>query len=198
MQSDFLDAIERFDEPAVHDVLDRLVAVLTVESLLRDVVVPLLAEIGRRWERAQLTVAHEHFATNIVRGRLLGLARGWARGAGPHALLACPGDEQHDLALIAFGIALNRLGWRIGFLGSAAPVETVGRAAEAVRPALVVLALTMPYASADSSAIGALATRWRVAVGGRGATPQLARKTGAELLAGDPVTAAEVVARVRA
>ena len=193
-QSELLTAIERFDEPALHDVLDRLLADRTVESVLREVVVPLLNQIGTLWERAELTVAHEHFASNVIRGRLLGLARGWARGTGPHALLACPGDEQHDLALIAFGIALNRLGWRIAYLGAAAPVETIARAADAVRPALVVLALTMAAARDEAGAIVALTERSRVAVAGRAATPAFAAASGAELLDADPVTAAELVA----
>ena len=47
------------------------------------------------------------FASQLLRGRLLGLARGWDRGAGPRALLACAPGEQHDLALIAFGLALG-------------------------------------------------------------------------------------------
>ena len=56
---------------------------------------PYLRDLGARWERGEVTVAQEHFASNIVRGRLLGIARGWGRGVGPRALLACvPGEQQ--------------------------------------------------------------------------------------------------------
>ena len=51
---------------------------------------PYLAELGERWERGTASVAQEHFATNVIRGRLAGLARGWGNGHGPRAVLACP------------------------------------------------------------------------------------------------------------
>src|SRR5581483_9649680 len=50
----------------------------------------------------QLSIAQEHFASTLLRGRLLGLARGWGRGIGPVAVLACAPGEQHDLGLLAF------------------------------------------------------------------------------------------------
>ena len=56
---------------------------LSLETVLRDVVLPYLRELGERWERGDATVAQEHFASNLLRGRLLGLARGWGQGTGP-------------------------------------------------------------------------------------------------------------------
>ena len=51
---------------------------------------PYLQDLGDRWERGELSVAQEHFASNVLRGRLLSLARGWGRGAGPRALSPVP------------------------------------------------------------------------------------------------------------
>ena len=70
----------------------------------------------------------------FLRGRLLGLARGWGRGTGPRALLACPPGERHDLGLIAFGLALRERGWRIDFLGGDTPAESIAGAARAIEP----------------------------------------------------------------
>lgn len=55
--------------------------------------------------------------------RLAGLVRGWGDGSGPRAILACPPGEWHDLALMIFGVTLNRHGWRIDYLGVDTPVE---------------------------------------------------------------------------
>ena len=71
------------------------------------------------------TVAQEHFASNLIRGRLLGIGRGWDSGEGPRAVLACAPGEQHDLGLIAFGLTLNRRGWRITYLGPDTPVDSL-------------------------------------------------------------------------
>ena len=83
-------ALDAFDEPAAQAVLDRLVSDLSLTTVLRDVVLPYLTELGERWERGTASVAQEHFATNVIRGRLAGLARGWGNGHGPRAVLACP------------------------------------------------------------------------------------------------------------
>jgi MerR family transcriptional regulator, light-induced transcriptional regulator len=70
-------ALDAFDEPAAQAVLDRLFSDLSLITVLRDVVLRYLAELGERWERGTASIAQEHFASNIIRGRLAGLARGW-------------------------------------------------------------------------------------------------------------------------
>ena len=79
-------ALDAFDEPAAQAVLDRLFSDLSLITVLRDVVLPYLAELGGRWERGTASIAQEHFASNIIRGRVLaGLARGWGAGHSAHA-----------------------------------------------------------------------------------------------------------------
>ena len=78
-----------------------------------------------RWERGEASVAQEHFASNLLRGRLLGLARGWAEATGPRAVLACAPGELHDLPLISFGLALAARGWSITYLGPDTPIATI-------------------------------------------------------------------------
>ena len=103
-----------------------------------------MAEIGSRWQEGEATVAQEHFASSVVRGRLLGLARGWGEGAGPLALLACVAGELHDLGLIAFGLALRQRGWRIAYLGADTPLDTLDDAVNGLRPRVVVLSASEP------------------------------------------------------
>jgi len=68
-------------------------SIVTVETVIREVLMPYLHELGERWARGSVTAVLEHFASNIIRGRLAGLGRGWAHGQGPRALLAClPGS----------------------------------------------------------------------------------------------------------
>jgi MerR family transcriptional regulator, light-induced transcriptional regulator len=185
-------ALDRFDEEQAHAVLDRLLAAYRIESILRDLLVPYLHDLGERWARGEVTVAQEHFASNLLRGRLLGLARGWGQGHGPTAVLACLPGEQHDLGLIAFGITLYRRGWRIIYLGPDTPIATIGQASERLGPDLVVLAGTAPELfAAHADAIADLARQTTVALGGAGATAELATRAGARLLPHDPVSAAE-------
>src|SRR6478735_11397390 len=70
-------ALTNFDDGAAHAVLAALLARLSIDALLRDVIVPYLHELGERWETGEVSIAQEHFASTLLRGRLLGLARGW-------------------------------------------------------------------------------------------------------------------------
>src|SRR5438094_73137 len=52
-------ALDAFDEPAAQAALDRLLADLSVLAVLRDVVLPYLAELGERWQAGTASVAME-------------------------------------------------------------------------------------------------------------------------------------------
>src|SRR4051794_5578126 len=76
------EALERFDETGAQRALERLFATFSPITVVRDVLVPYLHEIGERWADAHLSVAQEHFASSFMHARLLALARGWDRGLG--------------------------------------------------------------------------------------------------------------------
>jgi DNA-binding transcriptional MerR regulator len=185
-------ALESFDEAYAQAVLDSLLSMTTLDTVLAEVVLPYLHELGERWERGEVSVAQEHFASAVLRGRLLGLARGWGRGFGPRALLACLPGEQHDLGLIAFGLALRARGWRIAYLGGDMPIESVSGAANAVDPAFVVLSAVDPESFLRfATELRALARKHRTCIGGAGAREAEAAAIGATLLSGGPLEEAD-------
>jgi DNA-binding transcriptional MerR regulator len=187
-------SLDAFDETAVQAILDRLWADFTVESVLSQVILPYLHNLGERWANGQTSVACEHFASNILRGRLAGLARGWGDGHGPRAILACPPGEQHDLGLMMFGIVLHRNGWRVHYLGADTPAGELARTVRDVRPHLMVLAAVAAERYQPHVAdLTRLAAAVSLGLAGAGATPALAAATGAQLMAGDPVAEAQQV-----
>jgi MerR family transcriptional regulator, light-induced transcriptional regulator len=192
LAADLRMALDALDEPAAQAVLDRLMSDYTLAATLRDVVVPYLRELGERWANGELTIIQEHFASNVIRGRMAGLARGWGNGDGPRAVLACPPGELHDLPLLIFGIILNRRGWRVDYFGANTPIVEVIDGARRSLPDLVVVAATVPERltaiHADLAQLAALAP---LALAGAGASPDMADSVGARLLTGDPVTAAQ-------
>ena len=191
VREDLADALDRYDEPRAQAILDRLLAVATVDTLLGEVVLPYLRELGERWLRGDSSVAQEHFASSVVRGRLLGLARGWGLGLGPTAVLACLPGEQHDLGLIAFGLALRSRGWRIVYLGSDSPIATVEEVAHQLDPSLVVLtAVSNERVQPVLAQLQALAGRHRLALGGAAAANAALDAGDALALSGDPIAEA--------
>jgi MerR family transcriptional regulator, light-induced transcriptional regulator len=184
-------ALDNFDDAGAQTAFDRLVAALSMEAVAETAILPYLRMLGERWRDGDASVAQEHFASGLLRGRLLGLARGWDRGAGPRALLACAPGEQHDLGLIILGLALRDRGWRVTFLGPDTPIETLAATADQLAPDVVVLsALTREPLAAAVTAIGQMAASRPVLVAGPGADVELAERSSARLLAGSPIEAA--------
>ncbi|HEX2411265.1 MAG TPA: MerR family transcriptional regulator [Solirubrobacteraceae bacterium] len=190
-----LASIRAYDEPGVHAVLDEGLAAFGVDVVLRDLVLPTLRQVGLEWQQGTLDVSHEHFASHVLRGRLLALGRLWGRGGGPLALLACAPGEEHDLGLIAFGLVLRSYGWRILLLGADTPVVTLARAVEETRPALTVVTSVEPARlEAEAPALRGLADLVPLVLAGPGASDAVCEQVGVSRLDGDLVAAAGDVA----
>jgi hypothetical protein len=166
------EALEVFDEPGAQLAFEEALAKVGLEELLDSVVLPYLHDLGDRWERFEVSIAQEHFASQILRTQLMALARGWSSGSGPQAVLACPPAEHHDLASIIFGLALRRHGWRIHLLGADTPVGEAGEAAAAVGADVIVFSGAMPHTLyAVAAELVCLGRDHRVAIGGIAARP---------------------------
>jgi MerR family transcriptional regulator, light-induced transcriptional regulator len=160
-------ALDAFDGAGAHAAFDRLLASVSVDVVLADVVLPYLRDLGDRWAAGRASVAQEHFASNLIRGRLLALARDWDTGEGPTLLLACLPGEAHDLGLIVFGLLMSRRGWRVTFLGADTPVDTLRSGIRTVQPTLAVLvATTSALLDASADAIRAFSTTTSTAIAG--------------------------------
>lgn len=195
LTAELREALDRYDDGGAQAALDRLIAALSFETVAREVLLPYLRDLGDRWKRGEASVAQEHFASIVLRGRLLALARGWDRGGGPRALLACAPGERHELGLIVFGLALRDRGWRITYLGADTPIDTLAAATHELSPAAVVLiALTPDKLDGLEEALGRLARDTRLMLAGAGVDEEFAAGIGADVLSGDPIEAANSLA----
>ena len=189
-----LASAEAFDATRFDALLDAAFRSGTVAAI-REVVLPVLVEIGRRWERDELSVGHEHFASHLIERRLLSTARGWESARGPLALLACGPGERHTLGLVCFGLVLADRGWRIAYLGADTPVDQVTEMSASLRPAAVVLcALDPRHLLDDADAIAELGRRHHTILAGCAATAALADRFGVDRADGDPLSAAQELA----
>src|SRR3954452_2256921 len=188
-------SLDRFDETSAQRALEKLFGTYSALTVVRDVIMPYLREVGDRWAAGHVSIAQEHFATNFLHARLLAFARGWDRGLGPRAILACAPGELHTLGLITFGVALHELGWRITYLGADTTLAMVEEAAAHVAPDLIVVFAAMPERlAAIANDLQTLSHRRTTAIAGAGATEAVCAQIGIRRLAGDPVTAAQAVA----
>ena len=140
---DLARSLESYDDVGAQGALDGLLAAFSLDVVVREVLVPYLHDVGERWKGGALSVGQEHFISNVIRGRLLALSRGWDRGLGPRAVLASAEGDQHDLPVLLFGVVLRTHGWRITFLGADTPVASLAETVRAIRPDVVVVVGTV-------------------------------------------------------
>lgn len=187
-------AFRSLDDDRLGAAIDRLLATLDLDSAIREVLIPALQTLGSDWASGTVSVAQEHFAVNVLRGRLMALARGWDQGFGPRALLACPPHELHDVSLVLFGLALRRRGWRITFLGANTPLDEVASIQALLSPDLTVL-FAANWGEHHSIATELSAHQGAaITLAGSTAGP-FAAATGCRWLDSDPVHAATEVTR---
>ena len=190
-------AVETFDAEAAEIAIARLLWDLPLSGAVAGVVLPFLQEVGERWEAGTLSVAHEHFVSDMLRRTLSALS------AVPHqkvledsstpapvVLLACPAGERHDMVLLCVALMLRERGVRVRFLGADTPVPAVVSASRAMHADAVVLAAMRPTAfTSHSTALRRLAQEFALYAAGPGADERTVAEIGATALPADPVRA---------
>jgi DNA-binding transcriptional MerR regulator len=142
---DILDALDLYDLGTIEKALNRFAAVLPPRDLIFAVVLPLLNEIGNRWQAGTLRPAQEHLVSAIVRSVLGGLLRVLTRAdATPRIVLAAPSGERHELGLLCAAVLAADHGVGVLYLGSDLPAADIWHAAARGAARIVVVGLTMP------------------------------------------------------
>ncbi len=167
-----LAAVQAFDPDALEAELRRALLLGSAGEVQERVLVRAMHAVGEAYREGSLGVAHEHLASEVLRGVAHDLHRlTQPRRPVGRAVLACVTGEQHVLPLYAIAFQLGERGYRSTLLGASTPPEAVALAVERLRPALVGLSVTVIPDEAESL-LGAYAEacegcRW--AVGGAGA-----------------------------
>jgi len=191
-------ALECFDEGTAHTAIDHMMERFAIESVVTNIVFPYLRDLGDRWDAGEITVAQEHFASRVLRSRLIARGRGWDDGAGPRAVLACAPHELHDLPLVCLALALRGQGWRITMLGADTPIETVMTTTDVLHQDLTVLSFMIGTVVAESrDALAELARRSPLVLAGPGISQEVAESVGAVYVNGDPITVARRLTHTR-
>ncbi len=111
-----------------------------------EIVQAALQEVGRRWERNEVSVAQEHLATAITQRVLAqaSLRASYLPANGRRALLACVQGNRHSVGLRIVADTLEIGGWEACFLGADVPNADLLAFASMRRPHLIALSLSLP------------------------------------------------------
>ena len=136
-------ALQKFDATAIDQQISRLAAVLPPLELLRDVLMPVLAQVGDEWHRGPARIAHEHLVSSTMRNILGSFLRLYARpDVSTRLLFATLAGERHEIGTLGAAMLAASSGLGVAYLGPDLPAREI---VESVRPAgaqVLVLGLT--------------------------------------------------------
>nr|ANY58023.1 MerR transcriptional regulator [uncultured bacterium]ANY58039.1 MerR transcriptional regulator [uncultured bacterium] len=174
MAQRFLDAIAAFDVQGAARILSNAALVLPMRELVCSLLAPLLVEIGARWERGELTVAHEHAASNLLRNELGTYLRGTSNQPHSRTLVAAtlPG-EQHEFGALLASLLAAAHGFRVVYLGTSLPTNDIAHAVRDARAEVLLLSIVNDFDASTRRELKALREALPrttlMCVGGRGA-----------------------------
>lgn len=157
----------------------RAVRLLGPEGAAREVVLPVLRELGEAWHRGEVSVAQEHLASTFLRARLQELLDLTGQPRGAPILVTTPPGERHEIGAMLAAYHLRRQGLPALYLGPDTPLPDLKALAQGLGAQGVVLSVLMAESlkALPDGALHGLAPR--VVLGGAGATAEEARRLGA-------------------
>ncbi|MDA7948141.1 MAG: MerR family transcriptional regulator [Hyphomicrobiaceae bacterium] len=117
--AELAEAVDRLDFPLIEQKLPFHFSTFGPGRFTRDLVLPVMSEIGKRVEAGSTSIPGERFFSTMIRmflGQALHLTAGQL--SAPRILFATPEGELHDLALLAAAVSAQQLGCRAVCLGT--------------------------------------------------------------------------------
>lgn len=114
------------------------------ERMIVEVVYPFLNKIGVLWQTGNITPAHEHFISNLIRQKIivaiasLPLPSKNAR----RAMLFLPENELHELGLLFYHYLARKIGYQTYYLGQCVPYSDIKVVYEIHRPHILITSMT--------------------------------------------------------
>jgi DNA-binding transcriptional MerR regulator/methylmalonyl-CoA mutase cobalamin-binding subunit len=136
-------ALHEYDAAGIDQEIARLAAVLRPLDLLRDVLMPVLVQVGDDWHRGRAGIAHEHLLSSTVRNVLGSVLRVYARpDVSVRLLFATLSGERHEIATLGAAVLAASSGLRVTYLGPDLPAGEIVESAKRAGAQVLVLGLT--------------------------------------------------------
>ncbi|QPC46725.1 MerR family transcriptional regulator [Mangrovibacillus cuniculi] len=144
LSEELMQALLQFNEVKAHELINHAFAIYTIDKVVIDVLGSILVRIGDLWESGQITTAHEHFATSILRSRIGIIMHSFPHnGILPKVVAVCGPGEWHELGLLIFTLFVRRKGFEVIYLGSSIKEEDIDVVLDTVKPKFLFMSCTM-------------------------------------------------------
>jgi MerR family transcriptional regulator, light-induced transcriptional regulator len=136
----FIAAVRSMDVVTADQELARAATLFPARELVKKIIAPILAEIGERCARREFGVAHEHFASGLLRSMLGSLFRVYPPSMKAETMVfATPAGERHELGLLIAALLAASHGWRVAILGADVPAAEIALAVRLTNARVLVL-----------------------------------------------------------
>ena len=161
-----ISALIQFSEDGLEKTYGDALSLYPIDTVTEKLLMPLLNELGRRWQDDEGSIAEEHFFGFYIRNKLG--ARFHHRVKAKHGarlLLACLPGDRHETGLLLFALAANAAGYQIIILGADMPLEELPAAAEkAGCRAIILSGILLPESEVVEHELPALMKQCKVPV----------------------------------
>lgn len=116
-------------------------------AVIRDLLMPSMHSIGRRWQVGELSILQEHQATSAVTVVLARLGPHVARTEANHGavVVGTPAGDTHALAASMLADLLRTYGFRVVELGASTPPESFAEQVQSSDPTAVLVSVSQAH-----------------------------------------------------
>lgn len=113
------------EEELFEKILNNLILRFGFEQTITEIIYPFLEKIGILWQTQNITPAHEHFISNLIRQKIVVAIDGLPipPKTQKKILLFLPEGEMHELGLLFYHFLIRKAGYRTYYLGQNVPHE---------------------------------------------------------------------------
>jgi cobalamin-dependent methionine synthase I len=133
-------ALALHDFDTIDAVLQKHALVLPPHEFVFSIVMPLMREVGARWQSGEFCSADEHIVSSSVRDTLGGLLRTLSPRGGSRMVFATPAGQRHELGLLCGAVLAAAAGFAPLYIGPDLPAADVILSVEKSGAAVLVLA----------------------------------------------------------
>jgi len=111
------------DEEIFEKILNNLILRFGFEKVVAEIVYPFLDKIGILWQTHNITPAHEHFISNLIRQKIIVAIDSLplpSKGS-KKVILYLHENEMHEIGLLFYHYQLRKAGYRTYYLGQCVP-----------------------------------------------------------------------------
>lgn len=139
-----LEAAEEFRAADCEQAITLAVAMLPPPRLVTDVLQPLLREVGERWHRGELSIAHERLVSKIVARHVGLMLDAYDRAARRESVVfATMQGERHELGLLMSAMICASRGFKVHYLGADLPPSEIARFARELGASVVAISVVL-------------------------------------------------------